>query len=180
MPKDSGNRPEDLISAKEAGVMSGKSKVTIRSWVRKGKLTGYRLDPDNKMSTLMISKQELLTYLAVNAKPNHPNNSGRSEAQSVSLVEKEKEIHELKNQLEIEREKVKQLVTVNDDIKTLTDTLQRMLESRDNQVKELTSTLSTLLSEQVGLRQDNRRLTAYISLPWWKKMSSFLLLEDKS
>ena len=90
MSKDNDNRPDDLISAKEAGVMSGKSKVTIRSWVRKGKLTRYQLDPDNKKSTLMISKQELLTYLAVNAKPNHPNNSGRPETQSVSLVEKEK------------------------------------------------------------------------------------------
>jgi len=95
-------------------------------------------------------------------------------------LRRRKEIANLKKQLEIEREKVKQLVTVNDDIKTLTDTLQRMLESRDNQVKELASTLSTLLSEQVGLRQDNRRLTTYIPLPWWKRMTSVLLLEDKN
>ena len=179
MPKDNSNRPDDLISAKEAGVMAGKSKVTIRSWVRKGKLTGYRLDPDNKTSTLMISKQELLTYLAVNVKPNHPNNNGRPETKSVSLIEKEKEIDELKKELELERERVKNLVSVNGDMKTLTDTLQRMLESRDQEVKELTGTVSTLLGEQIGLRQDNRQLTAYISLPWWKRMTSILLLEDK-
>ena len=109
--------------------MSGKSKVTIRSWVRKGKLTGYRKDPDNKTSTLMISKQELLTYLALNIKPN---NHGIPETQSVSFVEKEKEIDDLKKKLEIERENVKQLVSVNSDINALTDTLHRMLESRDN------------------------------------------------
>ena len=48
------NRPEDLITAEEAGVMADKKKDTIRSWVRKNKLTGYRQDPENKTSALMV------------------------------------------------------------------------------------------------------------------------------
>ena len=59
MPKDNLERPEDLISAKEAGTMAGKSLATIRSWVRKGKITGHRKDPKKKNSTLMISQEEL-------------------------------------------------------------------------------------------------------------------------
>ena len=35
----------DIISTKEAGILAGKKKDTIRSWVRKGKITGYRLHP---------------------------------------------------------------------------------------------------------------------------------------
>ena len=41
MPKDNLERLEDLITAQEAGTMAGKSLATIRSWVRKGKITGH-------------------------------------------------------------------------------------------------------------------------------------------
>ena len=45
MPKDNQEAPKDLITAKEAAKMAGKSKATIRLWVRDNKLTGYRKDP---------------------------------------------------------------------------------------------------------------------------------------
>ena len=85
MQKDNLERPEDLISAQEAGTMACKTLPTIRSWVRKGKITGHRKDPRKKNSTLMISQEELRTYLAVNAEPTHPNVKGRPDTLSVSL-----------------------------------------------------------------------------------------------
>ena len=93
-------RPEDLITAKEAGTMAGKSLATIRSWVRKGKITGHRKDPKKKNSTLMISQEELQAYLALNAQPNHPNVKGRPDTLSVSLTDKDKRIEELEKQLQ--------------------------------------------------------------------------------
>ena len=187
MPKDQLERPEDLISAEEAGKMAGKKKDTVRGWVRNGKLTGYRLDPSKKNSTLMVSKYELQVYLGTEAQVTHPNNTGRPPISSVSLVEKEKEIENLKKELEEQKSKCGVLQREIVEFKTFTDRLQMQLESRGKEVLSLSETLKSVMELQTGLRDDNRQLqadnrqlTAYISLPWWKKMTSILLLEDNN
>ena len=48
-------RPEDLITAEDAAKMAGEEKDTIHGWVSKGTIAGYRKDPTNKFSTLMVS-----------------------------------------------------------------------------------------------------------------------------
>ena len=101
MPKDVTIRPDDLITAKEAAKMAGKKKDTIRSWVRKNKITGYREDPNNSNSALMVSEAELRLYLGGGCNVTHPNNKGRPEIPSVSLELKDKEIELLKKELEL-------------------------------------------------------------------------------
>ena len=179
MPKDNLERPEDLITAQEAGTMAGKSLATIRSWVRKGKITGHRKDPKKKNSTLMISQEELQAYLAVNAQPNHPNVKGRPDTLSVSLTDKDKRIEELEKQLLLEKARNEALVNNIRDIRTFTDRLQSIIDSQSDELKSLRSSFESLLELQDRSQADNMRLTAYISLPWWKKIGSTLLLTDK-
>ena len=186
MPKDNGKRPEDLISAKEAGKMAGKSKATIRLWVRENKLTGYRKDPEKKNSTLMVSQEELRAYLAINGKLTS-DEVGRPSELTASLLEKDNQIKGLEEKLksveEIVKSLQKELVKKNE----LTSRLEIQLDSRDSQIKsfnnQLEQTLQLLMNlqeEKIQLSSNYHRLTAYVALPWWRKMTSSLLLEDKS
>ena len=183
MPKDQLERPEDLITAEEAAEMAGEKKDTVRDWVRNGTLTGYRKDPINKFSTLMVSCNELQVYLSTKALVAHPNNTVTP---SVSLVDKDKEIEQLKKELEAYKAKCDSLQDELVQFRTFTDRLQIQLESRDRQVSGLRDFVKSVLELQAGLRDnnrqlqaDNRRLTSYVSLPWWKKIGSTLLPEFK-
>ena len=67
--------PDDLITAKEAANIAERTKTSVRGWVRKSLLTGYKKDPAKSNSALMISKSELLIFLAENNK--HIKKGGR-------------------------------------------------------------------------------------------------------
>ena len=186
MPKDNGNRPEDLISAKEAGKMAGKSKATIRLWVRDNKLTGYRKDPKKKNSTLMVSQEELRASLAINGKLTSED-VGRPSELTASLLEKDNQIKGLEEKLKSVEEVVsslqEELVRKNE----LTSRFEIQLDGRDSQIKSLNNQLEQTLQVLMNLQEEKsqlssnyHQLTAYISLPWWKRMTSALLLEDKS
>ena len=183
MPKDNLERPEDLISTEKAAKMTGEKKDTVRDWVRNGTLTGYRKDPINKFSTLMVSCNELQVYLSTKALVTYPNNTVLP---SVSLVDKDKEIAQLKKELGEYKAKCNSLQDELVQFRTFTDRLQVQLESRDRQVSGLRGFVKSVLELQADLRDDNRqlqadnrRLTTYMSLPWWKRMSSVLLPEIK-
>ena len=105
----------------------------------------------------------------------------------MSLVDKDKEIEQLKKALEEYKAKCNSLQHELVQVRTFTDRLQMQLESRDIKVSGLRGFVKSVLELQAGLRNDNRqlqtdnrRLTAYIALPWWKKIGSTLLLTDKS
>ena len=183
MPKDKLERPEDLITTEKAAKMAGEKKDTIHGWVHNGTITGYRKDPTNKFSTLMVSCNELQVYLVTKAQVAHPNNTVTP---SVSLEDKDREIEHLKKGLEAYQAKCSSLQHELVQVRTFTDRLQIQLESRDIKVSGLQDFLQSVMELQAGLRDDNRqlqvdnrRLTAYIALPWWKKIGSTLLLEDK-
>ena len=186
MPKDHLDRPEDLISAEKAAKMADEKKDTVRGWVRNGTITGYRKDPTNKFSTLMVSCSELQVYLVTKTQVTNPNNTGRSVIPSVSLVDKDKEIEQLKKELGEYKAKCNLLQDELVQVRTFTDRLQEQLESRDIKVSGLQDFVKSVMELQADLRDDNRqlqadnrRLTSYISLPWWKRMSSTLLPELK-
>ena len=48
-------RPEDLITAEDAERWLVKRTHNYHGWVRDGTITGYRKDPTNKFSTLMVT-----------------------------------------------------------------------------------------------------------------------------
>ena len=190
-------RPVDLISAAEAGVMAGKKKDTVRSWVRKGKITGYRLDPDNPTSTLMVSTAELRVYLATDATPTHPDNKGRPPTPSASVEEKDKEIALLKKDLEsvnqklvmteqrltdiltfhnklgvsLEQNKASELRLI-DAYKATISTLEAQLDKVNLHCDKLQAQHDALQAEYKNSIADNKRLFEYLARPWWKRMKA--------
>lgn len=57
------NRGSDLIGVREAARIAGKSKSTVRDWIRAGHLTKHREDPANDLSRVLVSRAELLARL---------------------------------------------------------------------------------------------------------------------
>lgn len=179
MPKDTPERPDDLITASEAATIAGKKKATIRSWVRKKKITGYREDPANNTSSLMVSKSELRVYLVTNGTITHENNKGRPETISVSVKEKEEEIDRLKKELETYKEKCKLTEQRVCDLQTFNDTLQGMLQARESEVNSLNRQLQSVMELQGKLQDDYkqsqddyRQILTYMSLPFWKRWTA--------
>ena len=181
MPKDNtDHKPNDLITAKQAGKRAGKSVSTIRSWVRKEKLSGYKKNPDNPSDPLMISQHELKVYLATNATPTHPNNTGRNETLSVSMKKKDQEIAKLKEQLMVMEDKFNLTSQRVIDLVTLSDTLKSIISSRDNDLKSLQDQNKGLLDLHAKMQDDNNNLMKYLSMPWWQRWkSNSVLLENK-
>jgi len=77
-------KPTDLISLKSAAAMSAKSVSTIRYWIRSKKITGYKEDVKNRNSPLLVSNDEIRTYLALNGKITSKE-LGRPSSSSVSI-----------------------------------------------------------------------------------------------
>ena len=176
------DRPEDLITAQQAAQMSGKSKNTIRAWVRQEKLTGYRQNPKKSNSALMISKGELMIFLATDATPT-PSDSkvGRPELESASVAKLRLENQELQakvNALEQEKEFLRQML---DHQKELIKELQngRNLLMEQNKLSRLDLEREIDKTERLQMRVE--RLTTYFALPFWKRWNSAVLeLENKN
>ena len=181
MVTDMLEKPEDLISAQMAAVICGKSLSSVRAWVRKNKLTGYRQDPDRSNSALMISRSELEEYLlrsnAAPAKQTTIKNSskvGRPPAPSVSLGSLEIEMKELRSQLAVSEARY--------------EAQQSVLKQQEELIAELREMRGWLKGSLDEQKAKNERLqtqvvqmTAYFSMPWWRRVSAGVpLLEDKS
>jgi hypothetical protein len=63
------DRPADLVNVQEAGRLVDRSVSTIRAWVRKGELEGFRQDPRRKNSRLMVSRRSLLALAGLTKEP---------------------------------------------------------------------------------------------------------------
>ena len=175
MPKD-GVKPQDLITVKEASTMAGKSVATIRSWVRKGKITGFKEDVNNHSSPLLISTEELRAYLHTGATLTHPNNTGRPDIPSVSIQEKEREIQTLQNELELLRKEIAFKDERLEDFQSFISTLKALLEQRDNETKALREQLNLSLSRETEKQEEISKLLKWASLPFWKRWRNDLRL----
>jgi hypothetical protein len=169
----SAQQPDDLITAAEAATRAAKSKASIRNWVRIGKLTGYRKDPKISNSALMVSQAELLAYLAINGKITKPNTQGRKPELTASLDA----LHEEKKKLQ---EKLATMTAKLEHQKQLTDMKIAGLEKEQRQASEhiesLRSTIEALSKSLEIASKKEGQLLAYVTLPWWKRMTSSLLL----
>lgn len=158
MPKDLLDRPEDLITAEEAGRIAGKKKDTIRSWVRNSKLTGYREDPQKKTSALMVSTAELLLFLSTEGKPTYSIELERLEDDFQIIEEKEREIELLKRELEIREIKCRSLEQQVGDLVNFNETLQIVLDHRSEELTSLRYRMHRILDLQGQLREDYHRI----------------------
>ena len=175
-------RPNDLITAQHAAQMSGKSKNTIRAWVRQEKLTGYRQNPQKSNSALMISQAELMVFLATEATPT-PTESrvGRPETESASIAKLRLENQELQAKvtaLTQEKEFLRQML---DHQKELINELQNSRSMLTEQSKLSRLDLEREVDKTERLQMRIERLTTYFALPFWKRWNSSILeLENKS
>tara|TARA_Y100000592_G_C5479863_1_gene324655 strand:- start:2309 stop:2845 length:537 start_codon:yes stop_codon:yes gene_type:complete len=168
MPKD-GTPPQDLITAKEASVMAGKSVATIRGWVRKKKITGFKEDENNHSSPLMISTQELKAYLHTGAKLTHPKNTGRPHTPSVSIQEKEREISELRNELSILKTQNEANLQRLSDLQSFISTLKELLDQKDHEVKGLREQVKLSSERETKAIEEVHQVLKWASLPFWKR-----------
>ncbi len=172
MPNNTLLLPIDLISAKEAAIMADKSKATIRSWVRRGKITGYKKNPKNHSSPLMVSVGELKLYLNTSATLTHPNNTGRPETPAVSLQEKNRKIEELKSNLVVKSKNEENLQQRLEDLRLFTQILKEQLEQKDKTISNLQERLDLASVQQTKSQEELKNILLWASLPWWKKWRS--------
>lgn len=159
MPKDTLERPDDLITAEEAGRIAGRKKDTIRSWVRNNMLTGYRENPMRMTSALMVSTSDLLLYLSMTGKPVYRAELERLEGHSQVSREKDKEIERLKRELEVRQIQCHSLELQIGDLMNFNETLQMVLNHRSDELSSLRNQLHIILDLQGQSQIDYRRIS---------------------
>ena len=173
-------RPNDLITAPEAGTIAERSKSSIRAWVRDGKLSGYRSDPSRKNSALMVSKSELLIFLAQNKKPGKSKQTGRKTDKSVSTVRLSENAVRLQQEVEMAKKEVEMLghvIRAKDDLLDMLKDQIKRLEAYNSDVKV---ELDRVKTEHDRILAHHRQTLVYLSLPWWKRWNaSTPMLTDK-
>ena len=55
--------PDDLIPVQTAAELAGRSRSTVRDWIRAGYLSKHREDPENERSRVLVSRAELMARL---------------------------------------------------------------------------------------------------------------------
>lgn len=174
------SRPNDLISAPNAALIAERSKSSIRAWVRDGKVSGYRLDPSKKNSALMVSKSELLAFLAQNKKPGKSKQTGRHVDISVSKTRKDDQIQTLIKDLEVARKEIDMLGQVIGAKDDLSDMLKSQINRLEAHNADLKTELDSVKSEVERLTVKHQQTLVYLSLPWWKRWNaSTPMLTDK-
>jgi hypothetical protein len=180
------SKPSDLISLKSAATMSDKSVSTIRYWIRKKKITGYKEDIKNKNSPLLVSNEEIRTYLAINGKITSKD-IGRPSPHSVSLLAKDEEIKGLLNQIEYLNIVINNTKLMDVKHEQLVDNLQNTIKAREyqvvqlnNQIEQMLKLLTNLQGSVDQLTTDNKRLISYLSLSWWQRATTRLMLVDSN
>lgn len=180
-------RPADLVTVKEAAKLTERSKSTIRSWVRKGKITGHKEDMSNPTSPLLLSKSELLLFCSINKAPTANPNMGRPEDVTVSIEALRKEIDELKAKLdkcEVEKASIQAVLDVTQQMlcqaKDITDSKDSTIKALEAAMAILQSTLDISMTQHAdrvkSLESQLHIAREYLSMPWWKKWNSSIPL----
>lgn len=169
---NAGTPPNDLITAKEASIMAGKSVATIRSWVRKGKITPYKKDVNNHSSPLLVSITELKGYLHTGVTITHPNNNGRPNTPSASIPELNNKIKNLESELELSKREHASKDERIEDLQTFISTLKKLLEQREHEVKSLRGDFELSRTRLESKQDEITSLLKWVNLPFWKRWKS--------
>ena len=165
----------DLITIKEAALFSNKSIPTIRSWLNKGYLTKHKKDESKKNAPIYINTIELKVYLARHVKPTNYDESDIQSQKTVSIDLLEKQIGELKSELDkikYERDLAVQKLTHKDELlelkkEYLEDTKKQSIKT-ETVLKEIIEKNNQVIAK---LKQKNEELLRYINTPWWKRIA---------
>jgi Helix-turn-helix domain len=153
-------RPEDLVTVEEAARMVGRSKSTVRAWVRTGELVGHREDPVHpENSRLLVSAAEARhraeivaglppAMLARNAEPPRP------DPEAAAL------------RAEVERLRA-----------GVVEALQGRVDALEGRIADLVRAVETerLRGEEwraraLGAEAEREALRTEKGLPWWRRL----------
>jgi len=173
------------LSIKECASASGKSASTIRNWIKQGKVKTK--SKKHKNSKVMVERDSLMALLHTSAQPTI-SGSGVSKdnrlANVDALKQKIRDLEESLRLLELVSKSDKQMIT---NYQHLISSQKELIEARENENARIHKEFMVVKSDYQLLLESNNQLTTrlshlntYLSLPWWKKLSSSLLLEDKS
>lgn len=188
------NPSSEYLSVKEAAAHSGKSVSTVRKWIREGKVETKPKEKAN--SKIFIKRSSLMGFLMTEAEP-----TIEGSGQSVESIEKDflqsvdlEEMIQMKVKLQMFESKIEVLESRIEADKHLLSSYQQLLsEAKEektavrNENERIHNELLLIRSAYQDLEEVNRQLITrnnqlmtYISLPWYKKIGSTLLLTDKS
>lgn len=163
----------DLITIKEAALFSGKSIPTIRHWLNKGYITKHKKDTSKKNAPIYINTMELKVYLARHVKPTNYNESDTQSKKTVSIDLLERQIAELKselNKIKNEHELAVQKIEHKDELLSLKKEHSTKTEAVLNEViKKNNQTIAKL-------EEKNKKLAMYIQTPWYKRIGNSIPL----
>mgnify|MGYP003113941043 CR=1 FL=1 len=177
-------QPKEYLSVKECASYSGKSLSTIRKWIREGKLTTKKKKHRN--SKVLVLRESLTVLL-------HPEVEPTVEGSGVATPNDDIEVVRLRQQIELLQATIDQLRLKSESDNQVISNQQQLIstqvtiaESRENENKRLHDELLLIKTAYQSLIETNNHLTTrinnlttYLALPWWKKMGSTLLLEQK-
>ena len=172
-------RPTDLIRAEDAAVVSARSKSSIRTWVRLGKLTGYKEDPRKQNSALMVSKSELIAFLAMNKSPEKPKQTGRQPYISASVDKLRTENKDLEMQLRIAQQKIQMLERLMSQTEEMSTTQKKAIDATERRNMELRAD-NNLLKEEIGhVRARLDQFSFENTIPWWRRIDRISSIADR-
>jgi hypothetical protein len=159
------HRPDDLINVQEAAVMVDRSVSSLRGWVRSNSLAGHREDEDKPNSRLMISRGELLTYVAASQKVATPGR--KAEAQADGEAHR---VELLTAELEAERAKVEASRSTLAAVEGQASVLERLISTERERAEEWKLRADEWKDRAEALAAENRELRTQAGLSWWKRM----------
>jgi len=159
-------RPTDLLPVSEAAVLVNRSLSTLRGWVRKGDLAGYREDPTRPTnSRLMVSRSALRTRCGVHpalvATPQNPSQNTLSEAKPGATHQNQPGV----SQLELESARA-----VIDVLRGTVSALEGRIEAEQQLTEQWRDRAERSRAALRAARGELTALQAHRRLTWWQRL----------
>ncbi len=146
----------DLIPIKEAATLVDRTVPTLKKWIKKDEITGVRENPDNPRSRLMVSRRELMTYMATAGKAANPPRPKASSSAGPS-----------KGVLKAELEGQKALVAaLQTQLEMVTAQISAIEEAKRSEQRRA----DDWKDRAVSLEAELKAMKLSAGTPWWKKL----------
>ena len=146
----------DLIPIKEAATLVDRTVPTLKKWIKREEISGVRENPDNPRSRLLVSRRELMTYMATAGKAANPPRPKASSSNGPSKAVLKAELDGQKAlvaALQMQLELIQTQISVIEEAK-------RCEQRRADDWKD----------RAVGLEAELKAARMQAGLPWWKKL----------
>lgn len=186
---DTPSTPPELIPARTAAERVGRSLATVRAWVRAGRLVGYREDPADPRSRLMLHPAELAAVAAeLDPDGKHGDPVGSSSPPSSPPAPRPAadegagvEVARLRAELDGARAILAEARRRGDDLAlalTRRDDLagdalaeaRRRADAAEGVARDLRGDLEAARAELVGARAELAALKERAGLSWWHRL----------